>query len=461
MIKKGRLKENASVLELIIKLADMLIVFLCSWLSYSLYANIDRPFSDYVVASLIASLIASIIFQEYGFYTSKRGKFFLDEIKLVTSACISLFLILALIAVITKTSEDYSRVWFVLWWLLTITGLISFRGFIRYSLKKIRKYGFNQRQVVLAGNTGFVLDVYDILNNDQWSGFDVQGFFSEALKNTEKGFIGTYDQLESYVLNNNIDQVMIAAPLRDEAMIKKILAELKHSSVDIRFIPDISGFNPLNHSVSEISGLASIELSASPLHGIASLFKRLIDVMLSVLILLVSIPLMIVIAARIKMTSEGTVLYKQKRVGWNNKEFTMYKFRTMYTENNDSEAPVWNRECVTTFGQWLRQTNLDELPQFFNVLKGDMSIVGPRPERPYFIKKFRDEIPYYMKKHMVRAGITGWAQVNGWRGDTDISKRIEYDLFYIENWSIWFDIKIMLLTLINSIKIRHNTADRK
>jgi putative colanic acid biosynthesis UDP-glucose lipid carrier transferase len=203
--------------------------------------------------------------------------------------------------------------------------------------------------------------------------------------------------------------------------------------------------------VTEFAGLPVVNVSVSPMEGPNWLIKRVEDAMFSLAILVLISPLLLAIAIGVKLSSPGPVFYRQERVGWNGRPFEMLKFRSMPVDTENETGPVWAKRGehrATGFGAFLRRTSLDELPQFINVLRGEMSIVGPRPERPVFVEKFKDEIPDYMKKHLVKAGITGWAQINGWRGDTDLEKRIEYDLYYIENWSLWFDIKIILLTLI-------------
>lgn len=231
---------------------------------------------------------------------------------------------------------------------------------------------------------------------------------------------------------------------------RDILNLLRHSTVTVRLIPDIFGLSLLNHSLTEVAGLPVINVSVSPMHGANRAVKFFEDKIIASLILILISPLMAAIAIGVKLSSTGPIFYRQDRVSWNNKVFVMHKFRSMPIDCESNTGPVWakpNQKRATKFGSFLRKTSLDELPQFLDVLLGNMSIVGPRPERPIFVDKFKDEIPDYMKKHMVKAGITGWAQINGWRGDSDLKKRIEYDLFYIENWSIWFDLKIIFLTI--------------
>ena len=246
-----------------------------------------------------------------------------------------------------------------------------------------------------------------------------------------------------------VDEVWLALSLSEEAAIKDALHALRHSTASIRFAPDMFTLRLINHGVSDVLGVPMFDLSTSPMTGTNQLVKWLEDKVLSSLILLLISPIMILLALGVKLTSPGPVFYRQERVGLNNKPFHMLKFRSMPVDTEKSGVQ-WGGSAAkakTRFGQFIRKTSLDELPQFLNVLKGDMSIVGPRPERPMFVEQFKEEIPDYMKKHMVKAGITGWAQVHGWRGDTDLRTRIEYDLYYIENWSLLLDLKIVVMTV--------------
>ena len=251
--------------------------------------------------------------------------------------------------------------------------------------------------------------------------------------------------MEDFLANTPVDQIWLAMPLY-QGKIKSLLHTLRHTTADIRFVPDLFGFRLINHSITEVAGLPVLNLTSSPMSG----SSRIIKEVLALLFLALAAPLIFSIALVIKLTSQGPVFYRQRRVGWNGKIFKMLKFRTM-EPNVEEDGIQWGNtrhKRITSVGRFLRRTSLDELPQLVNVLKGDMSLVGPRPERPQFVAQFKDEIPDYMKKHMVKAGITGWAQVIGWRGDTDLNTRVEHDLYYIEHWSLCFDLKIIILTVL-------------
>jgi len=247
-----------------------------------------------------------------------------------------------------------------------------------------------------------------------------------------------------------VDQIWIALPLRSESRIQELLTQLRQHSVEVRLVPDLFNFVLLNHSVTEVAGLPVINLTESPLSGVNRVIKGTEDIVLSMLLLLAASPAILLIALGVKLSSHGPVFYRQERVTWNGERFQMLKFRTMPVDAEAATGPVWARageQRATAFGSFLRRSSLDELPQLINVLKGDMSLVGPRPERPEFVERFRQQIPGYMQKHLVKGGITGWAQVNDLRGDTDLTRRIEYDLYYIDNWSLMFDLRILCLTL--------------
>jgi len=445
------LKQHAFFFEIMFKILDVLIVLFSSWFAYELYGNILQPYSAYFQGVLIASITAIIVFQSMGLYRPWRGGFLINEIRSVFLSWAVLFLILALITVITKSSEFYSRGWFILWFCTGLSMSTTVRIVLRLGLRNLRKYGFNQRQIVIVGSGNFVLDVVERLKAEKSGGFEIRGIFSDnrLKKITGVKNLGMIKEVGEYVEKHRIDQVWITMPLSDEEKVKQVINILRHNTVDIRYIPDIFGFNLLNHSFSEVVGLPVIDLASSPMYGTSRVLKMIEDKILSSIILLLISPILLIIAIGVKLSSPGPIFFRQERIGWNNDEFTMLKFRSMPIDVEKESGPVWANQGenrATKFGQFLRKTSLDELPQFINVLKGDMSIVGPRPERPHFVDKFKEEIPGYMKKHMVKAGITGWAQVNGWRGNTDIKKRIEYDLYYIENWSLWLDFKIIMLT---------------
>jgi Undecaprenyl-phosphate glucose phosphotransferase len=263
--------------------------------------------------------------------------------------------------------------------------------------------------------------------------------------------LGDIDNLQYILPENKLDEIAITLPLSDYDRLEELVAECEKSGVHTKFIPDYVSLFPSKPYTEDLQGLTCINIRYVPLTNSWNIFiKRVGDIIGSLLCIIVFSPIMLFAAVGTKLTSKGPIIYRQERIGLHSRPFTMYKFRTMVVQSAEEEKKGWttrNDSRVTKFGEFLRKHSIDEMPQFFNVLTGSMSLVGPRPERPQFVEKFKEEIPRYMVKHQVRPGITGWAQVNGYRGDTSIRKRIEYDLYYIENWSVGFDFRILFLTV--------------
>ena len=257
--------------------------------------------------------------------------------------------------------------------------------------------------------------------------------------------------IEAFIAENDLDEIVITLGIAEYEKLENIVMICEKSGVHTKFIPDYNHFIPTRPYIEDVVGLPVINIRHVPLSNLGNRFlKRSMDIFMGVLALILFSPIMLVAIIGIKLTSKGPIIYKQNRIGLHNKEFEMYKFRSMMVQTDGGDAKKWTTSDdprVTKFGKFMRKTSIDELPQILNVLKGDMSLVGPRPERPFYVDKFKEEIPRYMVKHQIRPGMTGWAQVNGYRGDTSIEKRIECDLYYIENWSLFFDIKIMFRTI--------------
>ena len=292
-----------------------------------------------------------------------------------------------------------------------------------------------------------------IKSNPQW-GLKVHGIFDDLVSDNfeYRGIkkIGTLSDLAAYLEKTSLDEVAITLNLNEYHKLEQIVAICEKSGVHTKFVPDYYNFISTNPYTEDLDGLPVINIRNVPLtNTMNKLIKRLIDIIGSIIALILFSPIMLIVAILVKKSSPGPIIFAQERIGLGNKPFKMYKFRSMGVQDPKKEAKEWttkNDVRVTPVGRVIRKTSLDELPQFWNVLKGDMSLIGPRPERPLFVEKFKEEIPRYMIKHQVRPGITGWAQVNGFRGDTSIRSRIEHDLYYIENWSLGLDIKILFLT---------------
>lgn len=411
----------------------------------------------YWIAILVAMLVGLAMFHLFDLYQSWRGQSGDTQIRMITGAVFFLFTVIIIVAFLTKTSVLFSRQWTTEWGIFTWVLLIVNRIALGQILRFMRKKGFNHKRVIILGAGDLGRNVLSSINEALWTGLDVVAFLDDdenLYGKTVDGVKveGALSEIASVVKNKRVDEVWIALPLGAEKRVKVVLENLRHSTVTIRYVPDIFGFRLLNHSIINIAGMAVINLSATPMDGVNRIMKKLEDVIFSIILLVLVSPLFLIIAVCVKLSSPGPVFYRQERVSWNGDKFIMLKFRSMPVDL-EKDGVEWGgagkNKQPTSIGKFLRRTSLDELPQFINVLKGEMSIVGPRPERPMFVDRFKDEIPDYMKKHLVKAGITGWAQINGLRGDTDIAKRIQYDLYYIENLSLWLDLKIIFLTVFS------------
>lgn len=459
MFPRGLLKEYASVLSFIARSLDILAIGVGALLSHWWRFNhINLP-GNYQIAILIAMLVSLVLFPQFDLYQSWRGKSRFLQIRTLTSAIFVLFTFLIVIAFVTKTSLSFSRQWIGVWALFTWMLLIANRVVLGQILRLMREKGFNQKRVVILGAGVLGQNVVTRINDSMWTGLDVVAFLDDN-EDMHEQFMngikveGALSEIDAIVKSKAIDEVWIALPLRAENRVKEVLDYLKYSTTTIRYVPDIFGFRLMNHSISEIAGMAVIELSGSPIWGINRLAKFIEDRMLALFFLLITSPLMLLIAIGIKLSSRGPVIFKQVRHGYDGHPIKIYKFRSMIVHEEKGNCVTQaskNDPRVTKFGAFLRATSLDELPQFINVLQGRMSIVGPRPHAIAHGELYKDKIDDYMKRHKVKPGITGWAQINGWRGETDtlnkMEKRVEYDLFYIQNWSLWFDLKIIFLTL--------------
>ena len=326
---------------------------------------------------------------------------------------------------------------------------------IRIFLRSLRTNGYNQKHVLLIGYSRAAEGFIDRVSvNPEW-GYHVQGILDDhrpagfAYKKVQ--VLGPTNHLEDFLASNTLDEIAITLSIKEYSNLEQIVAACEKSGVHTKFIPDYNNIIPTIPYMEDLQGLPVIHIRHVPLTGVFNAtMKRIVDLAGALFGLIVFSPLMLVTALLIKITSPGPVLFSQERIGLHNRPFKMYKFRSMEVQDPGRERSQWTTPHdprVTPVGRFIRKTSIDEMPQFFNVLIGDMSLVGPRPERPLFVEKFKEEIPRYMIKHQVRPGLTGWAQVNGYRWDTSITKRIEHDLYYIENWSLGFDFKIMFLTV--------------
>ena len=330
----------------------------------------------------------------------------------------------------------------------------GFRLTLRSVLRSFRRKGYNQKHVLLIGYSRAAQSYIDrVAANPDW-GYLIRGILDDhAARGTEyKGVrvMGPIDNLDEILPMNRLDEIAITLSINEYDKLERIVNACEKSGVHTKFIPDYNKVIPTKPYTEDLLGLPVINIRNVPLtDSFNAAVKRLIDILGGLFAVTLFSPVMLVVAVSVKLSSRGPVIFSQERVGLHNRPFKMYKFRSMEVQRPSEEKDAWttkNDPRVTAVGKFIRKTSIDELPQLFNIIKGDMSLVGPRPERPHFVEKFREEIPRYMVKHQVRPGLTGWAQVNGYRGDTSITKRIEHDLYYIENWSLGLDFKIIFLT---------------
>ncbi len=438
---KALLKDHFRFVGIILRLLDLSVLLISCILSFLVYFNHLHPPSNYIYLLLIVLFFSVPLFPYFPLYRTWRGESLFDEFKAYFLALSMLFLSTALLLFLLKEGSHYSRLWLVLWYGLALVIGIFARLALRMMLRKLRAKGYNQKNIVIIGDDNLGRKVIDTLSQADWAGFHIKAVFSDGKK------------LSEYVKTESIDDVWIALPLKQEDKVKQILKELMDTTVNIRLVPDIFGFSLLNHSITEIAGLPVIELTSSPMNTGNSVIKWIEDKVLASLILILISPLMLLVAIGVKMSSSGPVFFRQRRYGLSGESIWVWKFRSMTVCEDDAafKQATANDKRVTKFGAFIRRTSLDELPQFINVLQGQMSIVGPRPHPVKLNEEFRQLIPKYMLRHIVKPGITGWAQINGYRGETEtlekMEQRIAYDLYYIDNWSLWLDLKIIFLTV--------------
>lgn len=408
----------------------------------------------YVYALVPIWIIFTINARLFGFaYQSSsqsRVSQFFGALKLSSVSVLMLMAITFFIREIT-----FSRIMAVYFWLIVTLMLFLSHQFVGELVRRLYVQGFNLKNVLVVGAGDLGQKVVERLENHPEIGFSVSGYLSHSPEKVGKDLkghrvLGLYQDVVNVIRENNVDHLFIALPINTHDLLGEILTSLGEETVDIKLVPDLMRYMDLQSGVEELDGIPLINLSESPLYGWNLVLKRTSDIILSGLAIILSLPFMILIAIAIKLESRGSLIYRQERVGLDRKVFWMYKFRSMRTEAENQTGPVWaaeKDERRTRVGVFLRASSLDELPQFFNVFLGQMSLVGPRPERPVFVDEFKKSIPFYMLRLKMKAGLTGWAQVNGWRGNTSLQKRIECDLYYIKNWSLWFDMKIVVMTL--------------
>jgi len=456
------LKKHAQFFMSLFIISDLLIISLTWIFSYFLrfYTSLIRapllgtpPFLTYIELLLPLWVIWGLVSIKIHFYQPRRIEHFSKEI-LEIGKTLTLTLLLLIAATYLFKKFEFSRLAFFYFWVMAFFGLASARFFARKGLKILRKRGYNLRFAILAGTGELGQKILEKIDLYPELGIEVIGFLTRKAEEVGKQvrnvpILGVYEDLDKIMGENKVDIFFIALPINEYVYLESLIKKLRGHLADVKVVPGAYEFLGLRGGVDELDDLPIVSLQSSPLYGWNRVSKRIFDLVLGALILVFAFPIMVIISFLVKFASAGPIFYRQERVGMDGRSFQMLKFRTMRVDAEKETGPVWAKEKDprrTRVGTFLRKTSLDELPQLFNVMKGEMSLVGPRPERPIFVEKFRDRIPSYMLRHKIKAGMTGWAQVNGWRGNTSIEKRIEHDLYYIQNWSIGFDLKILFMT---------------
>lgn len=474
IVQSGLVKQHSSSFSLMARILDLLIIFLSLWLAIKLSDQADSLTYQQIFSALLVALILQVSAEFTELYRSWRSESVSGEVWMVAKLYI-FSLSLALIVINILFSEDiFTWPQLPYWCLLLMLGLCSWRIVARGVLHLLRSRGHNTRSVAIVGSGSLAVSVAKRLVDCTWGGYIIKGFYDDRQMldvdafpscDTERRYmgiaddqgrpsvIGRFDDVVAQAESGEIDHVYIALPMRAEARIKELTERLANSTATIYIIPDIFIFELLQAKAINLNGIPAINIVSEPMTGIDGWMKRVEDIILSSLILvLISLP-MLAIAVAVKLTSKGPVFFKQNRYGIDGTAIKVWKFRSMtVAENGDTVTQATKGDMrITKVGAFLRRTSLDELPQFLNVLGGGMSIVGPRPHAVAHNEEYRVQIPGYMLRHKIKPGITGWAQINGWRGETDtlekMEKRVEYDLHYIRHWSLLWDLKIIIKTI--------------
>ncbi|MBZ9636641.1 undecaprenyl-phosphate glucose phosphotransferase [Clostridium sp. FP1] len=482
------IRQNQKYLSKALVLIDAISIILALVLSWiirfkSRFININDghlTFEQYLFPLIFIIPLYLFIYSVFSLYTTQRvRKPFEELISIIRSNVVGILIFI--LALYLFKVVDYSRYLIFIFGILCITFTFIERFIMRLILRRLRKNGYNLKHILVIGlsemtyelmsklvfnahwgyNIIGILDdnveVGSINNNNlkaELNNFD-QDTYEEVAATLEyyKGIkiLGKIDSLQSFLNEFNVNEIFITLDLKEYFKIGSIIGVCEKMGIRVQIIPGYYKYIPSKPYLEDMDGLPMINLRYVPLDNFLNNFiKRAFDIVFSILSIILFLPIMLVTSLIMKLTSPGPIIFKQERIGRNRKPFTMYKFRSMKVQRTEDEVNKWTTKedsRKTKFGSFIRKISIDELLQLFNVLKGDMSLIGPRPERPFYVDKFKEEIPKYMIKHHVRPGMTGWAQVNGWRGDTSIHKRIEYDIYYIENWSITIDMKILFLTI--------------
>jgi Undecaprenyl-phosphate glucose phosphotransferase len=432
------------------------------------------PLRNYLNVLPFIAVLVPLGFQLQGLYRLRRGRSRVDDFfaVFVGSILAVVFGIVVTLYVQTYFASNAAKdrgVWEVsqvVWALFLVLNVVltyASRELMRELLERRWRAGISLKRILIAGSGELGRLVADKILEHRELGYQIVGFVDDRAPGDHLGYrglplLGTIDDAAEIAARESIDHLYVALPPEQHVRMLELIDSTSREMVDVKVVPDLLQVIALRARLEDLDGIPVININDVPLQGVNSAIKRVLDIVISSAALIVlAIPLLL-IAILVRLSSRGAVLYRQERMGLDGKSFAIVKFRSMFDDAERETGPVWAREDdprVTPLGRFLRKANLDELPQLWNVLRGDMSIVGPRPERPHFVEQFKHRIPQYMLRHKVKAGLTGWAQVNGWRGNTPLEKRIEYDLYYIENWSVRLDLKILWLTVLKGFFHKH------
>ena len=459
------IRENQKLFNLALVLIDALVISVSLavswWLRFktTLFGPFGEhlPLQDYAFLLIFAVIpVYLILYFSFGLYKPRRTykTIFSEATQIIKVNIVAFIVLIAILFLINQ--PNFSRIMlFLLGIIASVFGIIE-RFVIRSFLKKIRIDQKNLKHILIVGDNDLAFTFARKIRNNPYLGFDISGFLGRSshvgMEIEGSKIIGSFKDLDKILENNSFDRVVLAIPLKYYYKINELVESCEHVGIKAEIVPDYIRYFPAQPSVDMIEDIPIINIRYVPLDDpLNKAIKYISDYMIAIIAIIITSPIMILTAIAIKLTSPGPIIFKQERIGFHGKPFEMYKFRSMKVQSPNDEKSGWTTRDdprKTKVGDFIRKTSIDELPQFFNVLKGEMSVIGPRPERPYFVDEFRKEITKYMVKHQVRPGITGWAQIHGCRGDTSIKKRIEYDIEYVENWHFGLDIGIMIKTIV-------------
>jgi len=449
------IKENQKLFNSLNVITDGLLIYpmlpLAFWLRFYVLPGgiISISLQRYLVIDIFFTISQLFLYAAFGMYQSFRRTRLLRELpKLGGVSLLNLLLMMSWLFIVRES--DYSRQTLFIFFVLYVCAVSVKRIILRKGLRYMRSKGYNLKHVIIVGSGRLAQKYLEEIHRDSELGYHAVGYIArERNEDLNLPYLGGFDEMETLLDQKRPDEVISAVGMSDYELTPRIINACEKAGSKLSIIPVYADYMSSRPQFDDLNGLPLLNLRYIPLDNWANAFcKRAMDIIGSILILVLSSPVMLICAIGVKLSSPGPIIFKQQRIGLNKKPFTMYKFRSMRVNNRQDVG--WSSKVddrKTKFGSFIRKYSLDEFPQFWNVLKGDMSLVGPRPEVPYYVELFREEVPLYMVKHQVRPGITGWAQVNGFRGDTSIEGRIDHDIYYIEHWTFWFDVKILWMTV--------------